>query len=911
MTRNTTTNREKGRAVFLAAIMVLSVVAMSFAFAGTAAATTSADYDPSNPFQGQTVNATGAQDLTTDLNEGNATLERVTETDDSGNVVDSAFVEELSIDDQASDNDNRVQIGTSDLEDGERYFVSASGFPSQPDRNSQTFRVNEMDVDFEFEDEQVTDAGFDATTDVGIDTPRSSYDLYIHTGGDLDQDEMEGIFQDVAGEFDGYQNVNDATADAFFDLDGDEVIFIEGVRDRSVGAPNAVEANFTDVDTGEYDFNVFEAETFAFDSASIEVRESIRDGDFADIENTPAGDLVEITLELEDTSEAFVQIGDEEAGAIDIVHVEDDSDNDEATFWVNTRTFLTDVGDGDLVYFSDDDEVTSLTYDPTDSVFTDSDMQFLDEDEDLLGAAGPDGFGDYLEELGVISDAGDDPQDAIVRPIQPFAYDVSASGNGIFIATDDGQYELDDELDRTTMRLTDPGLGDVNTWNHFEGSADDEELDELMENWGATDTIAEDDRLIIGAEMTGILGLMVNESANSWGGLEDGFEPQTLDRINNLDGEGVTFEVESEDISGQQGIELDFENADDDEILIFADMEGTLYVVVDTSASSAFTGDPVDETFEIEVEYEAGDDDRFEFTDGSSQGLDEGGPVGGEDGDPSDAAYPYFADGEENTEIATGTFSVEERTAEFDDFSDGAVVLAPEEGYTITGTTNVAAQTDADVEVSDVADSQADFIRTEDADIDTDGTFETDEFDFSDLSDDEVAEIDFRINSRTIASYDANFGGEVPDDQPFTPTASGSAPASVYVGEEVTLDVEFTNSGDETGAADWSVTVGDIELDGGDELELEPGESWTNEYTVETTEDNLGDNEWEVQYGDATDSGVTTVEEEPDDDTDDADDTDDTDDTADDDDDGQPGFGVAVALVALLSAAMLALRRRD
>ncbi|NGM69533.1 PGF-CTERM sorting domain-containing protein [Natronolimnobius sp. AArcel1] len=86
-----------------------------------------------------------------------------------------------------------------------------------------------------------------------------------------------------------------------------------------------------------------------------------------------------------------------------------------------------------------------------------------------------------------------------------------------------------------------------------------------------------------------------------------------------------------------------------------------------------------------------------------------------------------------------------------------------------------------------------------------------------------------------------------------------------------------------------------------------------------------GDIEWEVatDHDDASDTltvedgtddgddGVDDGVDDGDDGVDDGDDGVDDEEPTDDDDDGTPGFGVAVALFALLAAAMLALRKQD
>ncbi|MGQ3414255.1 PGF-CTERM sorting domain-containing protein, partial [Natrinema sp. LN54] len=108
------------------------------------------------------------------------------------------------------------------------------------------------------------------------------------------------------------------------------------------------------------------------------------------------------------------------------------------------------------------------------------------------------------------------------------------------------------------------------------------------------------------------------------------------------------------------------------------------------------------------------------------------------------------------------------------------------------------------------------------------------------------------------------------------------------------------------------------------ELEVASGDSFEESYDFDTSA--TADIDWEVTYGDTTESGTLHVVEdsgsdsgnESDSGTDSSGDSDsdssgDSDDSgsSDDGDDGTPGFGVGVALVALLGAAMLALRRQN
>jgi len=90
--------RGKARAVFLAAIMVISVVGMSVAFSGAAAASTNQqpNFEPrDNPYQGQTIFANSSE-----ISENDEYDLRIVNSFDDGNVSSSSSVEDLIAQDE-------------------------------------------------------------------------------------------------------------------------------------------------------------------------------------------------------------------------------------------------------------------------------------------------------------------------------------------------------------------------------------------------------------------------------------------------------------------------------------------------------------------------------------------------------------------------------------------------------------------------------------------------------------------------------------------------------------------------------------------------------------------------------------------------------------------------------------------
>ncbi|AXR79173.1 S-layer protein [Natrarchaeobaculum sulfurireducens] len=919
-------------------------------------------YHPVNPedaddtvsvvFQGQDVyvfSPDGKLDDSTDYE-----LRSVNEFD-GGQVDSSSFeeqlnaetVEDLELEDEfdfLGSGELLVEIDTDDLED-EDFFLRGGDLNSSPPQDD-TFEITVQDFDAEFDDDQVTDAGPDSDTELDIDSDRSSYSVNASADGDLDDDELfqialpENFDEDTDTESDVFDSSGDFNtvfadnedepeteyeraaaiavafddeADELADVDHEDIVDalrgVDAVYETDVAdnpsavAPDNTEADdadamqtaldegeqsfgdfsvglwdsdeddydekvvfvnsgdvdedvdFQDIDEGDYtfDFNVSDTEASASDD--ISVSESDAEANFdEDVYTQTAGDLIEFTVELEDTDETFVQFGDEDAGFIDILYLEDDGgEDDEVNFWVNTRlvgTMHDEAGlDADDVFYSDDDIVESYLHD-----------KVIDEDYDNVGGAtfyddddlGSDdviddefeGYGDYLEELDLVSNADDHPTEQIVRPLQPTNYDITADENGHFIAEDD-ESDVDDEIGFATLDLVDPSLDAVNTWVGPEEDADDEEdIDELVDQLTERDNVAIDDLMVAEFQASGIFGHLAAISDDDIDDvLEDGLAGEDLETlVDDRDGEGVELTFEDVDATGNQDandLELD---ADEDEVFVLIDNDnGAFYVVVDTSDEPFDRSIDDGDEFEIELEYETDDDDRFRFFDqvGGDE-IEEAGPLGAADGE-EDEAFPYFQ--ADSSQSVSTTFTFEDRMAEFDNLDeDDNVQIETSEEAVVSGETNVAPGSDTSVRMSDAGDTSS-FLTTADAEIDSDGTFATEEVDFSDRAEGDEASLDFRIDGSSEDDADGIFVEAVED-----------------------VDDEEVDDHD-----DEEVEEDDEEVEEDDDVEEEDDD-------VEVEDDDMEEDD---------------DEPEP------------------EDDDGVPGFGIAVALFALIAAGMLALRRQN
>ncbi|MFP8952685.1 BGTF surface domain-containing protein [Natrialbaceae archaeon A-arb3/5] len=831
-----TTSRDRGRAAFLAAMMVLSVVAMSAAFTGGVAASGDVEYDLDDPWQGQTIVAQS------DAIEPNEVYDLRSVDGYDGTDVDGTSLQEQLVADENGD----LTIETDDLEAGD-YIISADGIDEVRDN---TFEVRVQSLDAAFEDSQVTDEGQDAMTDLELDSNRGIYSLNVSADGDLDTEELLSIF---AGE----ENVEDALeaenrasiedgelvpGDAQFgpfnvaayaddEDDADETVVLVDTTDDD--AP----VSFAGIDDGAYDVEFESVDTEAVATSSVTVNEQDVDAEFDEnVYTQSAGDIVEFTIDLEDTDNAYVQFGDEDAGYVDVLYIEDDSDNGEVTVQVNTRMAGTPGTDTDEAFHSEDDIVQSLVHSGGDEVEA---ATFYDEEVDpdnrLVGD-----FTTYLEELDLIGGT-DDADEQLTRPLQPADYDLTVNANGNFVV-DNGVSDVDNEIGFATLSLATPGVESIDTHVAPSDDADAHDRDELRELLTDREEIAEDDQLIIHAEASGLYGAMVAHEGD-WDALDDGFSADTLHEITDLDGEGISFEAEATDSTGNQDpTSLVLENAAEEDVFVFADNDaGELYIVVDTSSSDAFDRTIEDgDTFTAELAYETDSDHRYEFDtgafDGGANGID-------------DPAYPYF--GTNDDQSVTTTFTIVEPSATFDDAGEDDVVQLETSGeLVVTGETNVAPGTQVDVFITNAGDTPS-FLTNPDATIDGDGSFETETIDFSERATDEEAAIDFRTGGSPIDSADGLFVEQTTDDG---------------------ADNETDDASDAT-------------------------DNETDDTPAEPADD-------DASGGESDESAESDEADEADDESDDS-----TADDSDDETDSVPGFGLAVALAALLGGALLALRR--
>ncbi|VTT87120.1 probable cell surface glycoprotein [Halorubrum sp. DM2] len=812
-------------------------------------------------YQGQDINATGLAPNT------DYTLRFVDDFESDGTISSSSFEAEYE-----ADADGIVEIDSSSLESGD-YFLRGPGIAENRDNS---FELTVQDFSAEWAEDSYNTG--DEAAELEVDSQRNSYNVIISSDS-LDYDELSNLFADADGPIAGVSaNENE---------DDDEYI-VRGFRDDSIIA------NFsnTDLSAGDYEFDLEVYDTEASDSAAVTLEEEDANAGFANSVTTSAsGDVVEFTVELEDTDSTFVSIGGDSVGYFDVVYVEDDNDDDEVTFQVNTRTLGTD--EADSAYSTEED--------------------IVEPDAAGEGATFEDDNGNTYSDAEAFRTSQDGlDQGDLIRPIQPGEYDLIAS-DGEFVADSDNELVIDNELDIATLDLTTPTIDGVTTHVAPSASTDDaDNVEQLLEEVNVSENVALNDRMVIQVEADGVEGDIAQRSGANLYELDEGVDGQYLNQLIDADEQAVTFDVEATSATANQDpAQLNF----DQTTVYFGD--GQFFVVVDTRQSNAFDRSVSDgDSFDVTYEYETDEDERYRFVSGS--------PPVWDSNDNADS-FPYF--GSDEGASAETSFTLEDREATFDnENADGDIEVEVAEDATLSGTTNVAPGTEISVRLRSASGVSPQFIQTDDdIEVAEDGTFEA----TVDSTEGEVgteATARFRVGSTNVEEADAILVESVEQSATFEVSDLNPEEATATAGDSVDVSATIENTGNAEGTQTVALTLDGDELDT-TEVTLADGNSTTVEFTADTSGLEAGDYEHGVATDNDEATGTLTIEASGDGSGDDSsgddssgDDSSGDDSSGDDSsgdssgdstDDGAPGFGALVALVALIAAALIATRRND
>jgi len=878
MKQTNTSYRSKGRALFLAALMIMSVFAVPLAFSGIGAASvggsgdlsdeeaTDVDAGASAGYQEVTFNITDLADGDSDdltLNYENVTnadgeLLGVTASSDNDNVSVSASLNddtiELSVehDGGTADEDAVITVGiihdlsdvdpvlgieapitnasttnlgtlefnVSGVEVGdanrayEGQFIQSTNDSIENGNEIELIRDHGDDGDNEFIDVEEVENGIVFFDTTGLDTGES----YTLVNTDDDDDEL-GTVQLTANRYSAQWDENEV------ENAGDSTVDAEIDANRG---SYTVYVTADDLD-GEEIFELFNGSAdIIVETDDGAVLVNIRDGDYeADFDGIDTGEY-EFTFDMVDTvatdsSSITVVDGDDD----DLVLVEQNVDVAQGDV---AEIEIEDVGgvdSGFLVIGGFDDAGYEAVIEITD---IDADSFIIEFNTYLAGSTSENIVSSDGATVEVVN-FDDDNQNGIDGILDTGDYDLSLGTSSIDDPTDEEQVQefIDDADEVGALFIEDRTAGGMTLWTASSSNAGDlEDADDIadaIENGLVTETdaIAFEDALVHQIELDGI------------GGFFDGVDEDDLDEAllqlitgdgDDVDGNAleavVALNIEQTDEtrqSNRRAVELNTSALEADDIAVIYE-GGELFVVIESVDNDLSWTDARDNDRTVR------DGDAFTA---ELEILDQRLLEEGDDQDP----YTALEEDDEDDSLVIGgeEFSVADREGEFINLNDDdEIEVEAGEGQEITASTNVAPGTEFSIRTS--GDGDARFVKTQrDLVVSTDGEI-VGEFDFSDRAVDE----EFTAQLR---------GGSLADDRP--------------------------------------------EADG---------------IIVESIEEEPADDEEPV---DDEQEPVDDAEEPVDDEQEPADDE-----TADDTtDDETPGFGVLVALVALLGAALLAARRQN
>jgi PGF-CTERM protein/surface glycoprotein (TIGR04207 family) len=479
-------------------------------------------------------------------------------TDTGNNSVTFAPVTIQETDDESAYKGGNVAI----VSDGTNHDVEIEGpdgyyFSGSTGTNSEVFVFNTSERDLGEYDIGIDGSSLDNTQltlrDLGLGLSVDDYDVTT-------AEAIEGTVEASASERSITVELRDSGGDA---VDGSETAATlngQGEYDFSFDPSSSG----LDLDAGNYTVHVTD------DYSGVEVESSAvavsaagdEEVDFAQsVVTDQRGDVVEFTVEMQQTSTATVRLGTEEQGVVSNVTVEDDDGDDQVTVYLNT-TALEDAeatyGDGGNVY----------------SLGSDSDDEIVTAD-----------IGTNVSDL---IDAGE--------------YDLEVRPEGASSSTD-----------VATLVLEERGTTEINTWTAPD-SVDPSDLEEL------TEAIADGEVTRTSDVANG--DLVVHQLVTS--GFEGTFDAQHNEEITQrfLDmseaGTVYNFSIEQTNAGANQepfALNLSTENA-----TVVADGDNdTYYVVVDTGEVNTYDGNAIPDDEGLTANFTVFNDDANDFT---SEDLD-------------------------------------------------------------------------------------------------------------------------------------------------------------------------------------------------------------------------------------------------------------------------------------------------
>ncbi|WP_050033240.1 carboxypeptidase regulatory-like domain-containing protein [Halorubrum halophilum] len=636
----------------------------------------------------------------------------------------------------------------------------------------------------------------------------------------------------------------------------DEVnVAVEGpsstIDDRTVTVGHEPESSYTEtfqlparseIDDGDYTAEVSAlgenasssfAVSNAFESGAVEFSQ--------DRYQSPAGDFVVVDVTMDDSlDEAYLLVGgDRESGErslqnhLDVLHVTGD-----ASFVINTRLVGTDAPSEDVYIPVSDGEVTSYAH--SIGAANDSDDEGVDPEgtfsdvtfQNHRGTEVADTLAEFRDEVGLTARGS---------PLQAGRYRLVAGATGTVMLRDDDVPGFRHPVDRSNLVLTQPELGEVNTYVLPPGPADrldrfDEEsgpmglgdIGALRADATETDTIARGDRILVEVRGSGTFGALlagdtehpaINENADSGEGAPGNIDTEQFATLLERH-EGVHAELTHQSLGAPNnpGSTLRFTDVASSDLYILPDdsafqwengdavgddpVVGGLYFVIDTRGSDPFDNQPRDgDELAFEMAYESPEDERYQFEDYSL--------ADGEQPDPFNRTmeetdglehYPYFGDGD-TTVRTNDSFVFEDPYVEYRQTGlDRELMVPSSQDGVIAGNTNIAPNSDVTVQLIASDRPEPTTITVEDVTIGEDGGFEV-VHDFSELEPGERVEVEFYTPERLVGNRLLDKRGAIVvddlDEPAYFEVSNLTAETTVAQGERLdSIAGEVTNTGE-------------------------------------------------------------------------------------------------------------------
>lgn len=431
-----TGNADKVRSLFLTALMVMSVFAGSMAFAGSAGAASYADSGANEKLDSGTTFWSG-QVLWFTVDTNNTGSDNVVELYE--NTSDGKdFKTRIAL-----DSEGNGTLDTAELAAGDYYLKYPDGskiaFSNGQTANSNTtdFTIRKQTFDGAFEADSVMN---DANASVDFDTNRGRVNVTV-TSADFDGSGLENIF-----ETNQVHNTSDSVT-------------------IQVSDSEAYEANFTGVATGDYDF------TYTVnDSDGLSVSDNITVTDAADASasfgsdyyEVPRGDAAAITVNLENTKNGVVRIGNAGEVFSANVSVEDTNEDGQVTFYLNTYRTTSGVEDA-VVYAGSEDSASIQSW-------------------------------------------SDQAKNGLSQPLAQGSYELrAAAGNDIS--------KLDDPNAVTSLSVNARSTDSAQTW--IRPSADADNVADLTDTLTQRNNVVKGDAVVVEVEASGIYGALYNNSQST------------------------------------------------------------------------------------------------------------------------------------------------------------------------------------------------------------------------------------------------------------------------------------------------------------------------------------------------------------------------------------------------------------